>query len=344
MEEQTESKTAESGKKAGVSANVSVEETASGDESAGAVLRRARLAKHLEIREVAASLCIRPRFLDALENAEYKELPGGAYTIGFIRSYAAVLGLDADEIAGKYKSELSETAERGETIVSGLEKNGENALPGLKTVLASLALLALLFAVSKTFREEPAAFEDETAEETLPVPESSGGASGFTAVSVSPVPADTQRVAVIPPVPPEKPAFPEEGQEVSVMAESPSVAEKDVSGTPLAEGRKTDDNVPAYRIFGQKNYNPRIVLIANSNAWIKVVRGDFVLISRTLKKGDRYQVSRNSENLYLETGNAGGLDVYVEGLLLPPLGSKGERMSAIRLDAEELLSRSMKND
>jgi hypothetical protein len=40
---------------------------------------------------------IRARYLAALEQGDYRELPGAVYTKGFLRNYALYLGLDPDD-------------------------------------------------------------------------------------------------------------------------------------------------------------------------------------------------------------------------------------------------------
>ena len=71
------------------------------EETVGALLRRTRLAQKQDLQDIAAYLCIRYQFLDALENGRYKELPGDAYANGFVRSYAAHLGLNPADIVSR---------------------------------------------------------------------------------------------------------------------------------------------------------------------------------------------------------------------------------------------------
>lgn len=67
--------------------------------SMGQRLRSARLAQGHTLDDAAAVLCIRPAFLDALEEGEHGRLPGVPYASGFMRSYALYLGLDGDRMA-----------------------------------------------------------------------------------------------------------------------------------------------------------------------------------------------------------------------------------------------------
>jgi helix-turn-helix protein len=72
----------------------------------GAALRRARERREVELAEVEAATKIRLRFLRAIESEEWEALPGGVYTRGFIRTYAALLGLDGDRLAEDYRSSV----------------------------------------------------------------------------------------------------------------------------------------------------------------------------------------------------------------------------------------------
>ncbi|WP_406678481.1 helix-turn-helix domain-containing protein [Moorella sp. ACPs] len=74
-------------------------------EKVGEVLRSARQAKGLSLREVEEATKIRLRYLEALENGEYNQLPGRVYALGFVRSYARYLGLDVQAVVQQFKQE-----------------------------------------------------------------------------------------------------------------------------------------------------------------------------------------------------------------------------------------------
>ena len=70
-------------------------------------LTQARLARGLDRRDIAEKLRIRDKYLAAIEDGRFGDLPGGAYTIGYLRSYAAHLGLDAENIVTRFRDEDS---------------------------------------------------------------------------------------------------------------------------------------------------------------------------------------------------------------------------------------------
>ena len=72
----------------------------------GTTLCRRRLERSLTLGGVARELRIRPRYLAALEDGRFQELPGRIYAIGFVRAYAKHLGLDAEDAVVRLKGEL----------------------------------------------------------------------------------------------------------------------------------------------------------------------------------------------------------------------------------------------
>ena len=72
----------------------------------GSVFREARNRRKIDLSEVEAATRIRVRYLRAIENEEWDVLPGGVYTRGFIRTYAAFLGLDGERLADDYRKSV----------------------------------------------------------------------------------------------------------------------------------------------------------------------------------------------------------------------------------------------
>ncbi len=69
----------------------------------GALLRERREARDISLDEAVKRTCIRRAFLVALEEDRFGDLPGEVYVTGFLRNYAGLLGLDADEVVERYQ-------------------------------------------------------------------------------------------------------------------------------------------------------------------------------------------------------------------------------------------------
>ena len=59
----------------------------------GATLQSARTRAGLDIADIEAETKIRAKYLRALEQEEWDQLPGSTYVRSFLRTYADVLGL-----------------------------------------------------------------------------------------------------------------------------------------------------------------------------------------------------------------------------------------------------------
>lgn len=94
---------------------------------------------------------------------------------------------------------------------------------------------------------------------------------------------------------------------------------------------------PTPRVYGESNESSRIVLRAVQDSWVQVRdRQDALLMTRVLRTGDVYHVP-NQDGLTLLTGNAGGIQIEVDGVKLPPIGPVGAVRRQIALDPTRLL-------
>ena len=71
-------------------------------ESIGVKMEMERELKGLSIEDVATDTKISTKYIVALENENYEEIPGDAYIKAFLRNYSVYLGLNPDEIIQKY--------------------------------------------------------------------------------------------------------------------------------------------------------------------------------------------------------------------------------------------------
>src|SRR5213595_3255468 len=70
--------------------------------SFGEELRREREIRGISLKEIADATKINRRFLEAIERNDHHTLPAPVFTRGFVREYARYLGLNAEEIVGRY--------------------------------------------------------------------------------------------------------------------------------------------------------------------------------------------------------------------------------------------------
>jgi len=98
----------------------------------------------------------------------------------------------------------------------------------------------------------------------------------------------------------------------------------------------TEESLPRGQDYGVTNGEARVVLVARQEAWVQVSSANQEVWTRVLRPGDRYLVP-NDPTLTLSTGNAGGLDILVDGKKVSSLGPVGVVRRGISLDPKRLL-------
>lgn len=112
----------------------------------GDVLRRERQGRNISMRQVAQATKINIRHLEALERSEFESLPGGAFNKGFVRAYAAYLGLDAEAMVSHYLLELSRL--RSEPEAQAPPTRDERRRRFLRVVVIAAGIALVLGAIA----------------------------------------------------------------------------------------------------------------------------------------------------------------------------------------------------
>ena len=74
----------------------------------GETLQAARERKGVDLYRAERDTKIRLRYLSALEDGDYAELPAPVYTKGFLRNYAIYLGLEPEDILERWRDEMEQ--------------------------------------------------------------------------------------------------------------------------------------------------------------------------------------------------------------------------------------------
>ncbi len=81
-----------------------------------------------------------------------------------------------------------------------------------------------------------------------------------------------------------------------------------------------------------------IIIRSTSSSWVEIKdSGGNEVFARVLRPGDRYLVPAD-DNLYLSTGNAGGLEIFQNNERLGILGSRGEILRGVELEKNNLVT------
>jgi cytoskeletal protein RodZ len=188
------------------------------------------------------------------------------------------------------------------------------------------------------------------------VPATGGAVTGSTAPSAS---SSGDQVAVIPlptappltappastsaagaptagPPAAEPPGAPAARPTAPVAAVPPATAEPArLPAIPEPPGAAPALDTP--RVYGVTNGPVRVIVKANADSWVQVRDADQTAIwTRVLKQGESYRIP-DRPGLILRTGNAGSLEITVDGRTVPPVGPVGKTRNA-SLDPDRLIA------
>lgn len=114
--------------------------------SPGKRLRQAREASGLSSAEAATKLHLHQRMLEALENDDYEQLPAAIYVRGYLRNYARLVGVDAQEIVAAYDGSDSQHPELKPPLKAPSQASSSDKPVKAVTYLITLGLVLLLLA------------------------------------------------------------------------------------------------------------------------------------------------------------------------------------------------------
>jgi cytoskeleton protein RodZ len=115
------------------------------DDGVGNRLREARAQRQVSLQEAEAATKIRTRYLQAIEDEDWDQLPGDVYARAFIRTYGAFLGLDGERLAEEQRR--GRGADRPGEKLQRANPGPRQARPGRRHRLISPGLLAVAVSV-----------------------------------------------------------------------------------------------------------------------------------------------------------------------------------------------------
>ena len=137
----------------------------------GERLKEAREEQNLSLESLQETTKIQKRYLEAIEQGNFKILPGTFYARAFIKEYAAAVGLDPNELLEEYKEEIPQAEEESTVQYSHIHRSRKdnnaqkntNIFSFIPTVIVVLLVIGIFFVVWL--------FYQETASEEITEPE-----------------------------------------------------------------------------------------------------------------------------------------------------------------------------
>jgi len=317
-------------------------------ETVGQDLRAARLRRGDDLASVSRALKIRKDHLEALEEDRLDALPGRTYAVGFVRTYADYLGLDALQYVERFKAEIA-GREAGPSPVGGLPtQEEERKLPHGWVIIAIIIVGLVLFGIyhlavsaDRMLREPvapvPAAIAPkpkQTVEFQKPAP-----AAHKPAATTAEVAGKSAPLAA-PPKPAAQPAQASPAPQSAQPSQQPpaNADTQTAANAAAATAPATPQHAP--QIFGQENSNSRVILHVLQVTRVLVQGPDGKLyINRTLHPGDSYRVP-DFVGLTLTTPDGGAVEIELDGQMMGTAGKPSEIVEALSLDPQSIVDRS----
>lgn len=318
---------------------------AAGNTAAGRVgdeLRARREALGWDLGEIATALRIRLPYLEAIERGDLKAVPGNAYALGFLRSYANILGLDPEPLCRRFRSEARDVNRKPELAFPA--PMPERGVPAGAAVLVGLVVIGLVYA--GWYRLSSHSTVAAQSVPSLPAPAVTAGGTPTPPTAQQPTPAvasvlpdgqaarppsvlpqiaaETPAPAVSPAPTPVPPATPEAAAptQAATPQQAPPVA------PPVQQAQASPPAAPAVA-------PGEVALVAKAASWVQVRRDGHVLYDHTMQPGERWVLPPGTGQAVMTVGNAGGLAIATGGVEAPALGRDGAVMRNVKLGGED---------
>jgi len=261
----------------------------------GERFRAAREARGLTLSDVAEHIRIRSVYLAAIEEENWSAIGAPVYVRGFLRTYARFLGLDPEEIVAAFNGQ-SAPVEPAPVVPGAPPKttylaDEQSPARHLSPLIWVASLVAVVLIAVVVYNEAVLrARQSERVAAASPLPSYSPGASSSPGASASPE-----------------------------ASESPSPSG---SASPTGSAGPSASPPPAGSASPGVVAEPTLELRFSAPSWLRVTVDGNVSMEGTFPAGTIRQF--HGKNATLRIGNAGGVEVIVNGKSQGKLGPAGD--------------------
>jgi cytoskeleton protein RodZ len=294
-------------------------ETATASEKIGNVLRDARETSGASLDDISALLKIRSDHLQALENDDFERLPGSVYAIGFIRTYATHLRLNAGELIERYKAAVA---------VPHLEDQGPNPQTDVEPISGALKIAIGVMAVFVVYILWLIA----------------GGAGDDKNTRITAAPSQSVEAVARPTNPKPKASAPSSVETASPSAASDAAkAQQDTQATAEIseiEPLDTQATPAAAAIAAAPVEDADIEIRASRRTWMRIesAQGQ-VLFSSIIRQGEGFKLE-SPDGYTLATRDAGALEFFVNDNAVGAVGRRGQILTARKIERAAIFAKS----
>ncbi len=139
----------------------------------GREMIRLRTQFNLTPQEVAERIHIRPRYITAMEEARYDQMPGKVYARGYIQTYAEFLGMNPEKTVQQcFAGDVAPNAQPVPPPAATLATLRTGSLPYKRMAIGVAALVLVVMVISALTGDGDAPSEEPVLTSVAPVPES----------------------------------------------------------------------------------------------------------------------------------------------------------------------------
>lgn len=249
----------------------------------GMFLKYTRQNQKKSVETVSKALCIRKIYIKAIEESNFNVLPPVPYGIGFIRSYAEFLGLNAEHIVQCYKEESMPKKNNPQTDTI-IKKHTALTMPNNKHILIGISLILGIYFIVLAFIYPDNTIENQKKEKILST--------------------DISEISSLQPV------------EDIVEDSLSQIVQEHNEKINEAEDIKID--VITSEPEATKN---QVIIKLKGESWIEIRDNNTVYLSGIYPTGFEYEFP-DVPNLVLSVGRYFNVDVFINGTLTQVAGPK----------------------
>ena len=282
-------------------------------EYVGQYLKRNRISKKVSIEKISKDLKISLDIIKAIEKDDFKKTPGGVFTIGYIRSYANYLSLNANEVVSIYKIQTSYSKKDKDIIIS---KPIENLNIFNYFMDYRVVSIFLIFVISSSFY--------------LLVANNNKINPNYAILPDTPESLDAkieeiEYELILKEIEEEKVLMSNIFDYSAESMDSENIESKTYSSKLVA-------SVPSEKV--KKNIKNLVLIQSLDSTWIQLRDSEKNIIYNKLMKPDE-EFSYSIDDKYsITTGNAGNLIISINGTVKGKLGKKGEVVEDVVITAD----------
>ncbi|MBE7217233.1 MAG: helix-turn-helix domain-containing protein [Caulobacteraceae bacterium] len=288
-------------------------------DSLGAYLKAVREHRGETLSELAEATRVRGAYLAAIEGGDRAILPSRPFAIGYVRSYAAALGLDGELAVERFKRDWPESSEPLRNPV-GVGHEAKASRPLLYALAAVLVVGVGLWNVAQRTLARDSAPASIPALADAP-PAAPSGALKIAAPTEAPAESTIPAAYVTP------------GMDAAMAAANGQPAPADAAKPAAAAPDATPLFVPKGAVHGVAAAPNTVVLQARKPLSLIVHGADqTVYFARQIAAGEAFRAPLG-RGLVADVSDPASLDVYVNGRLAPGVAAEPLFLDKIPLPA-----------